>query len=379
VAALWVVVFHIRSATGGPLWPGFDLIARSGSTGVSLFLVLSGLCLYLPYAAGRESRFESKPFFRKRLRRLLPAYYASLAVVLVATVAFGGRFGVPAMSGSELAAQALTHVTMTHQMVPGHFYGLNGGYWSLGLEWQLYLTLPLLILAAVRFGIWRTVLAVFLVTAAYRLTVFVVIQQGLVDPDSLLATAVLPNQFLGRWSEFALGMLAAYLLRKHQLRVTWQLLLGAVACGAIALALPDNPLNHMLYGVVFFTLVVVVLAGDNPVARAFAWRPLVALGVMSYSLYLVHQPVIGVLHHLVDPAGTGDPRQIFLRLVALFPVMLLVALALFALAERWTMTPPGAPRPSLRALILPARVHHAAPAALLHPAPAVVPTGSGTP
>ena len=69
VAAIWVVLFHMWAFSGGSLWPGFDFVARSGSTGVSLFLVLSGLCLYLPYAGGRHDRFNSRDFFRRRVRR----------------------------------------------------------------------------------------------------------------------------------------------------------------------------------------------------------------------------------------------------------------------------------------------------------------------
>ena len=65
-AALWVVLFHIRAFSGGRLPPGLDTFARSGSTGVSLFLVLSGFCLFLPYSGGRSHRFQSRSFFRRR-------------------------------------------------------------------------------------------------------------------------------------------------------------------------------------------------------------------------------------------------------------------------------------------------------------------------
>src|SRR4051794_17084576 len=85
-AALWVLLFHMRAFSGVQLWPGLDLLVRSGSTGVSLFLVLSGFCLYSPYAGGRLARFNGREFFRRRIRRLLPAYYASL-LVMVAVLA----------------------------------------------------------------------------------------------------------------------------------------------------------------------------------------------------------------------------------------------------------------------------------------------------
>jgi peptidoglycan/LPS O-acetylase OafA/YrhL len=352
-AALWVVLFHMRAFSGGEIWPGLDFIARSGSTGVSLFLVLSGLCLYLPFAGGRSSRFHTDDFFRRRIRRLLPAYYASLVFLILAHMVADGRWGLPAYTGPQMAAQAVTHATFTHQLFPATFYGLNGAYWSLGLEWELYLTLPLLVVAAVRFGLGRTVAVVFVVTATYRLGLFAATESGLLDPQGHWATVVLPNFFLGRWSEFALGMVAAEWYRTRGARVGWRLVTAAVLSALLALALPDNPLNHMLYGVTFFTLVSVVLAGDNVVARLFSWRPLVAIGVMSYSLYLVHQPVLEILGSALGADEGADPKRVFLTMLALFPLILAAALALFAAVERRSLTPAGTPSAPLRDLLLP--------------------------
>lgn len=355
VAAVWVVLFHMSAFSGGPLWPGADFILRSGSTGVSLFLVLSGLCLYLPFAGGRESRFRADDFFRRRIRRLLPAYYASLVVVTAAHLMVDGRLGLVDHSGLQMGGQVVAHVTLTHQFFPFTFFGLNGAYWSLGLEWELYLTLPLLVAAAVRFGLTRTVAAVFAATAAFRLGIFAATEAGLLDPRGGWATVVLPNFFLGRWSEFALGMVAAQSHRTRGTRVGWRLITVALASAGLALALPDNPLNHMLYGVFYFTLVCLVLAGDNVVARVFSWRPLVAVGVMSYSLYLVHQPMVEILGAAMGAGRGADPRHVFLVMLALSPVILAAAFALFVAVERRSLTPPGARPVPLRALLMPPR------------------------
>ena len=352
-AALWVVLFHMRAFSGGSLWPGVDFVARSGSTGVSLFLVLSGLCLYLPFAGGRSSRFKTDDFFRRRIRRLLPAYYASLVLIIAVHLVADGRLGLPDYTAPQMAAQTVTHATFTHQLFPNTFYGLNGAYWSLGLEWELYLTLPLLIVAAVRFGLGRTVAVIFAVTALYRLGLFAATETGQLAPDGVWATVVLPNFFLGRWSEFALGMVAAEWYRTRGTRVGWPLAAVAVLSAMLALAFPANPLNHMLYGVTFFTLVCVVLAGNNVVARMFSWRPLVAIGVMSYSLYLVHQPILEILGSVLGAGQGADPKQVFLTMLALFPLILAAALALFAAVERRSLTPNGAPSAPLRDLLMP--------------------------
>lgn len=353
VAALWVVLFHMAAFSGGPLWPGVDFIARSGSTGVSLFLVLSGLCLFLPYAGGRLGAFDTRTFFSRRIRRLLPAYYVTLMILVVVHALFGGRIGIPEYSRSELIEQTVTHLTLTHQFFPETFYGLNGAYWSLGLEWELYLTLPLLIVAAVKFGVFRVVGAVVLVTIAYRIGLFAVTQAGLLDADGAWATVVLPNLFLGRWSEFALGMLAAELYRRGRRSVDWRIVALAVLAAVTALTFPGNPVNHVLYGVVFFVLTSLVLAGNNPVARLFSWRPLVAIGVMSYSLYLVHQPLIEVFAAVFGAGQGTDSRTVFLLLTATVPLMILVALLLFVLVERRSLVKPGQEPVSVGRLLFP--------------------------
>ncbi|MFL6127515.1 MAG: acyltransferase family protein [Mycobacteriales bacterium] len=377
-AAIWVVLFHMRSFSGGALWPGVDLVLRSGSTGVSLFLVLSGFCLYLPYAGDRLDRFRTGAFMRRRCARLLPTYYASLALIVLAQLVLGGHGDLPRLGGPELARQTVAHATLTHQFFPSTFYALNGAYWSLGLEWQLYLTLPLLVLGARRFGLARTVAAVFAVTIAYRLLLFAAVAGGILPGQSTWATVVLPNLLLGRWSEFALGMVAAALYRTGRTGArARQLGAAAVLAAAAGLLLSANPLKHVLFGLVFFTLLCAVLSGDNVVARVFAWRPLVAIGVMSYSLYLVHQPLVGSLG-LAFGAGTGtDPRRVFLLLLATFPLILLVGLALFATVEWRSIARRGSTRVPLRQLLFPP-VRAAAPAApaVLHPVPAAAPAGS---
>jgi peptidoglycan/LPS O-acetylase OafA/YrhL len=335
-AALWVVMFHVRAFSGAHLGP-LDLIVRSGSTGVSLFLVLSGFCLYLPVARKAGQGFSARRFFVRRAKRLLPAYYASLALVLIVTVIAAGRLGFAHLSTSDLAAQAAAHVTMTHSLFPSSFYTLNGAYWSLALEWQLYLGLPLLILGVRRFGLARTVAAVFAVNIVYRLTLAAAIATHAVAGDSLMATAVLPNLLPGRWAEFALGMVAANLHATGQVSA-WasRLRFAVIPVVPLALLTVGGPLTHILFGIVFFTLLCVVLSGSNVVSRVFSWRPLVVVGVMSYSVYLVHQPMVQAFAFFFRGLG-GSPTRVFVEVCLLLPVVMLAAWLLFITVERRTL------------------------------------------
>ena len=336
-AALWVVLFHIHAFSGEQL-PGIGLVLRSGSTGVSLFLILSGLCLYLPFAGGRDGLFRTGGFFARRCRRLMPAYYTALIFSTLLAIAFSAAPRHVPLTPGALAGNLMAHLTLTQTLFPETFYGLNGAYWSLGLEWQLYLGLPLLIWGIRRYGIVPVVSLAVIVNILYRIGLFVAVQRGVIPAESALATAVLPNQFFGRCAEFAFGMVVAELfVRGHLERFAPYCGLALVVLVPLSLLSTALPVSHLLFGLTFSCLVCLVLSGGNVVSRAFSWRPLVLLGVMSYSIYLVHEPIVeGMAFVLRSDLGIS-PVQTFLWLLLLLPVVLLLAWALFMTVERRTI------------------------------------------
>jgi peptidoglycan/LPS O-acetylase OafA/YrhL len=344
VAALWVVLFHMAAFSGAqfPQVPMLDMFLRSGSTGVSLFLVLSGFCLYLPFAGGRTARFKIGEFFRRRCRRLMPAYYVALLLALGLALASADPLGLPRLTLGEAAWQMATHLTLIHTLFPDTFYSLNGAFWSLGLEWQLYVAMPLLIWITSRFGLSRALALAVACNVVYRLGLGLAVNTGQLDSGGLLAMSVLPNQLPGRWAEFAFGMLAADLYASGRLerwaRFVPAMLVAMVALVPISLLAVRLELSHIVYGALFFTLLCVVVTSNNRVARMLAWRPLVALGTMSYSLYLVHQPVIQLLAvwlRLYRPDLSAT--MVFLALLLSLPIVVLLAWSLFLTVERRTL------------------------------------------
>ena len=338
-AALWVVLFHVRVFSGAHLpFAPLDFFARSGSTGVSLFLVISGFCLYLPFAAGRQSRFRTGSFFLRRIRRLMPAYYCSIAFALALNLVGGGALGFGPMSVGAVVQQVVTHVTMTHTLFASTFYALNGAYWSLGLEWQLYLALPILIVGAKRIGLAPTLAAAVLVNAAYRLALASATSAGLVQPG-VVAAVVLPNLLPGRWAEFVFGMVVAELYARGRLeRLPSVAAFAWVPMMGVAVFADKLSVSHLFYGAAFALLLVAALGPGSAVGRIFSWRPLVALGIMSYSLYLVHQPVVQALAYVLRHDAALSTTWTFVALVALLPVILLIAWLLFVAVERRTLT-----------------------------------------
>ena len=339
VAALWVVLFHFRVFSGAhlPLAP-LDFFARGGSTGVSLFLVISGFCLYLPFAGGRQGRFKAGAFFVRRARRLLPAYYVSIGFALALNLLGGGALGFGPMSFPGVLWQLATHLTLVHTLFPSTFYALNGAYWSLGLEWQLYLALPLLILRIKRAGIVPTLAAAVAVNVAYRLVLAATASHGATH-SNLVESVVLPNLLPGRWAEFVFGMVAAELYARGLVdRLPAIAAFAWVPMMALSVLVDTLPLSHVVYGTAFTLLLIGVLKERSLVARVFGWRPLVAIGIMSYSLYLVHQPLVQAMAHILRADAGLGPNATFAALVVLSPVILAAAWALFVLVERYTLT-----------------------------------------
>lgn len=146
LSVFFVAWFHIWQQswlfprfTLGPLTVDLTPPVRVGYIFVDLMLLLSGFLLYLPYANGRER--PAREFYTRRALRILPSYWFCLAVMLVFALAD------PAFhDGKTLVKDLLAHLSFTHNLF---LYSLtqtrfNVVLWTLAVEVQFYLLLPLL-------------------------------------------------------------------------------------------------------------------------------------------------------------------------------------------------------------------------------------------
>jgi peptidoglycan/LPS O-acetylase OafA/YrhL len=295
VAALYVFVFHIwqtaiqhpATATLGA-WFAATPFLQYGHFAVPAFIVVSGFCLGLPVAQKPGKTFDAKRFFARRARRLGPAY---VPVVLLSTIPFaatalllGGRVNVV-----NVALAAVMHLALVHNLFYATTEYLNGPLWSIALECQIYVVFALLLVP-----LWR--------------------RYGLVAP--LLAACVFgftPHLVRGYldWSTpwlvvlFVFGVIAADLSARREMpRLPWNTL--ALGFGAITLAMlwgyrdgarPDWGAAgiDMLLGLTIALFFVAAHRNDRILpARLLAARPIVFLGTFSYSLYLIHAPIVDV-------------------------------------------------------------------------------------
>ena len=211
-------------------------LLSSGFLAVSLFFVLSGFVLYLPVAR-RDGAFGSvRAYARRRLARVLPAYYVVLIVCLIAYP----LMVTTAISDHLTPASVLAHALLLQQearLVPGYAgslgFGVDPVVWTLSLEALFYLLLPLVA------GIfWRRPWLCVGLALALGIAGRVALGDG-----SGREAGVLLSSFPLHLSDFAAGMGAAMVYvrwREREREAPWQpppWLAAAVAAGGAGVAL----------------------------------------------------------------------------------------------------------------------------------------------
>ena len=187
-------------------------VPRTGYMFVDVLLLLSGFCLFLPYARQMADPLAREPdapglFFQKRAARILPSYYFCLLVSLLFLVrpAQYARFG-------DYLLDLFAHLTCTHTLWPQSYIGTKfpGVLWTLSVEVQFYLIFPLLARLFRRFPLqcW----AVLSALAQLYIALFARTPGGGADPLHI-------NQLPAMLGVYANGMLAAIVwCRLHSAR-----------------------------------------------------------------------------------------------------------------------------------------------------------------
>jgi peptidoglycan/LPS O-acetylase OafA/YrhL len=319
IAALGVVLYHAVLQTSHPLpnnllqWPvkGIQFLSSFGYIGVFLFFVISGFCIHLQWARARvkttEPQVQFGSFWKRRLRRLYPPYLIALGLYLT----------MAALStGIDLTHffvyDLVMHLLMLHNLDPATCYSINGVFWTLAIEEQLYLAYFLLLFLRKRFG-WAPTLVICLLSRVgwFYFSHAIWLATGVGVP--------VPEAALSHWFTWALGAIAVeawfgLVKLPKWCRNFWIGAVAVVVGSAISDILPvlskDTPLHsigwlvmHPILGFGFFVLVNCAVGWERrrvvesirfvrtrriPVLVSAA----ATLGLFSYSLYLTHELVI---------------------------------------------------------------------------------------
>lgn len=295
LAILPVLLFH-----GG--MPGFS----GGFTGVDVFFVISGY-LITGIIAGEidDNRFSIVGFYERRARRIMPALTVVVVAVLIGTTLLYLPDDFISVPRSAIAAMLFTS-NVSFFFETGYFQGgaetkplLNT--WSLGIEEQFYIGFPiLLLLIAHHAPRWRTAAVAAIALASFALAVLTQ------DDGSGFAFYLLPPR---AWELFVGALLALGAIPVVEARPRREAIAFAgLAAIVFAVTVYDR---HIIFPGV--TALVPVLgaaallhcAPGTLVGRLLAARPMVAIGLISYSLYLWHWPLFVFVEYASDARLAG--------------------------------------------------------------------------
>ena len=282
VAVISVILFHIHA----DLLPG-------GFLGVDIFFVISGyLITSIIQRELAEQRFSLLNFYQRRAKRILPAFLFMLAACTVACVWL--------LTPDDFIAY-LRSLRSSLLFGANLFFAQSGGYfdiqsaekpllhiWSLSVEEQFYFVFPLLIWLVHKYRPKYTVHAVIAMMAASLLSGLMEYKAGAYELlfGSLAAVFTAgkpanPSARTGLQHEIAACIAAV----------------AALAC----LCLPKETLpggGYIERIVICGATAWLMACGNSKISRVLAWKPFVAVGLISYPLYLWHWPVLALLRYV---------------------------------------------------------------------------------
>jgi len=358
LAALYVMLFHFLAhfedlnATGLPHWEVvIAKLAEAGHSSVTVFIVLSGFSLMLPVARSADGALKggTKGFLKRRARRILPPYYAALLLSLLGLalsppgMAYLHGVRDPIFLSDFTAPVVLYHLLLLHNMSEAWSHRINQAMWSVATEWQIYFTLPFLLLPA-----WRRGGAWALATAGLALGV---------APISLvlLGCPFIPASawYIGTFAIGATGAVWAWrgLAEERERPALRRSALIGLGLSAVAYILASkyvapphtivtnaahNYLNAVLKDYLLSTMIACVLvygtlARDLPASWSFTPFRLLetpvarSLGAFSYSLYLTHCIILSQADAWIAAEHIAPATGFVLKAVIGLPMALIFA------------------------------------------------------
>ena len=340
VAILSVFLYHSLGASFGHcqfpwngLWRDFTT-SRSfypfypltlGSLGVSLFFVISGFCIHLSFLTSREKGFYA--FFVRRFFRIYPTYIVVLAATLVLRQ-LQNALGVT--SDLDVSYQnIISHAILCHNFTTDYFFGINPSLWSIAVEMQLYALYPILFLLLKYLGSWdRVVCFTVILEVVLRAIMAYDSVQG--SSSEIQRLVQWPFTYWGSW---ALGTKVAQdMFMKTSPStdsnifdskwISYFLILSVVLCDWFRPASYFQFLFFAMLAYLWLRRLVWSNALDKTSQDKASWfyKRMSLMGVVSYSFYLIHQPILDFLWLL-----PGHPVYRLSLAVVLLPVVVAIS------------------------------------------------------
>ncbi len=305
IAALMVVAQHFSATAQKHAASTIPSLVPHGYMAVDLFFVLSGFIMAYTYLGDFDARgVRAMPaFLLKRVARIVPLNSVAVLTIVLTGLA-GERAGLNIFYDStNLIYDTVCNLLLLQGL--GFGMNLNGPSWSISTEFAAYLVFPLLLGLAFAQRKLVTILCVLLCVGA-------LVAMALTKPRLGLDIEGGGGALLRCLTEFIIGLVTFRIVRSGRftvlLRADWLAIAAVVCIGGSLLLRVD------LLAVLAFPLIIATLAiNDGKVSQALSTRVPYLLGEISFSIYLLHNPlrpigleVLRVLH----PAPLGTPAAL---------------------------------------------------------------------
>jgi peptidoglycan/LPS O-acetylase OafA/YrhL len=356
LAALYVALFHAMGYTGyqttvqtqasAPM-QFIAAILDYGTYAVPVFIVLSGFCLMLPLAQRGTTTLPGGvlSYIRRRAWRILPAYYVALFLTL-ALISMTPSLQTPQNTAWDTkipvtVGAIISHLLLIHNMLPDWIFKIDGPMWSVAIEWQIYFLFPMLLLPLVR----RTNIVI---TVAVAMLI------------SLLPHFLLPRSinldFTHPWflALFTMGMAGATAVFsnnptvvKYRTKIAWGWVNTALTIALLGALIVQKDwmgwheyISESLVGLIATGWLIqyastIRQGGRHSLSqRILESRQLVGLGAFSYSIYLIHSPILGLINQELLHVNMSADVRLALMVGVVTPLALLCSYAFYILVER---------------------------------------------
>ena len=323
IAAILTVIFHADLFMGGALVPAkYSMMLTKMYLMVDFFFILSGFIMcyvYSSYFAEKVSVKAFKKFSVARFARVYPLHLVTL-VYIILMFAVSKRSGVPEnmiMQAENNGYSILTNLFLLHSMNFHNWFTWVHASWSISTEWWAYMVFPFLVKPFNRMGNIGKVavgmlcfLGYFLI--AYYVTPYVTYPKIFGWPSETSRTSInVAYQFgyLRCLCGFILGMTMYY---AYQMEWGKKVLSNGYVMALLGLGVFLSMHFYVtdLLPVAFFPFILLSGAyGSSAINRFFAARPLQKLGDWSFSIYLVHQPLIITILNIVLYLNSPKPGE----------------------------------------------------------------------
>lgn len=338
IAALWVVLYHTLIFNGySDEWIKFsentliNLIQQPlsiGNLAVAIFIVISGFSLAIPVV---NNDFKLKGGFNRyifrRAKRLIPPYYIALLFSLALYFIFP-ILQVPSNTAWDTKIPLtiggiISHIGLFHNLNQGWIYKINGAHWSIATEWQIYWLFPIMLFLWRKWNIYVAILLISCVAMGLYLLV------PYAAPEFLIL--------------FLLGVICCVTAFKtnnyNKSFLPFTIILLFITFLFFIIFKVDPLISNITTGIVFSLFLCALTLHkrlNNKNIYILESNPVKFLGKISYSLYLIHGPIIALGNLFLLKyynSITDDLRLIVLIAIVIF-IIIPISTLFYNIVER---------------------------------------------